>query len=74
MTDDVKEKLKQHIQNWKETGKFLEELRIKESRKANLEQVIMSLNDASESALAMFPPTPTSGLIEMQRIFMKQKR
>jgi hypothetical protein len=74
MTDDVKEKLRQHIQNWKETGKFLEELRIKESRKANLEHVIMSLNDASESALAMFPPIPTSGLIEMQRIFMKQKR
>ncbi len=74
MTDDVKEKLRQHIQNWKETGKFLEELRIKESRNANLEQVIMSLNDASESALAMFPPIPTSGLIEMQRIFMKQKR
>lgn len=74
MTDEIKEKLRQHIQNWKETGKFLEELRIKESRKANLEQVIMSLNDASESALAMFPPVPTSGLIEMQRIFMKQKR
>lgn len=74
MTDNEKEKLKQHIQNWKETGKFLEELRIKESRKANLEEVIMSLNDASESALAMFPPVPTSGLIEMQRIFMKQKR
>ncbi len=74
MTDDVKEKLRQHIQNWKETGKFLEELRIKESRNANLEQVIMSLNDASESALAMFPPIPTSGLIEMQRLFMKQKR
>lgn len=74
MTDNEKEKLKQHIQNWKETGKFLEELRIIESRKANLADVIMSLNDASESALAMFPPVPTSGLIEMQRIFMKQKR
>jgi hypothetical protein len=74
MTDDIKEKLRQHIQNWKETGKFLEELRIKESRKANLEQVIISLNDASDSALARFPPIPTSGLIEMQRIFMKQKR
>jgi hypothetical protein len=74
MTDDVKEKLRQHIQNWKETGKFLENLRIEESRKANLDEVIMSLNDASESALEMFPPIPTSGLIEMQRIFMKQKR
>jgi hypothetical protein len=74
MNDDEKEKLRAWIKNWKELGKFLENLRIEESRKANLDEVIMSLNDASESALEMFPPIPTSGLIEMQRIFMKQKR
>jgi|APDOM4702015073_1054812.scaffolds.fasta_scaffold499798_1 hypothetical protein len=74
MTDEEREKMRAWVKNWKHVGKVMEKLRLEESLNANLEQVILSLTDASKSAIAMHPPKPTSGLIEMQRIFMMQKR
>ncbi len=74
MTETEREQMRIWVNTWKETGEFLEKLRIEESRNADLETVILSLNDASESALAAHPPKSSSGLVEMQRIFMKLKR
>jgi hypothetical protein len=74
MTDEEREKMLANMVNWDEIDKVMKKLRLEESLHSNLEQVILSLNDASDTAISMHPPKPTSGLIEMQRIFMLQKR
>lgn len=56
---------------WKATGKLLSELRIEEFRRSDASAVFLSLTDASEAALIAYPPKPTSGMVEMQRIFGK---
>ena len=62
------------VNNWKETGEVLKKLRREEIRNLNIAEEILSLSDASEAALKMYPPKPTSGLIEMQKLFMKLKK
>jgi len=74
MTDEEREKLRTWVNGWKETGAVLEKLRREEIHNSNLAETILSLNDASQSALLFYPPQPTSGLIEMQRLFMKFKK
>jgi hypothetical protein len=74
MTDEEREKLRAWVNGWKETGEVLEKLRREEFRSSNLAETILSLSDASESALFLYPPQPTSGLIEMQKLFMKFKK
>lgn len=56
---------------WKDTGKVLAELRIEEFRRSDASKMFLSLTDASEAALIAYPPKPTSGLVEMQKIFRK---
>jgi hypothetical protein len=72
--DKEREQLREYVNRWKETGEFLEKLRREEARNINIYEEIMSLSDASEAALRMYPPKPTSGLIEMQKLFMKLKK
>ena len=74
MTDEEREKMRIWVNNWKETGEILEKLRREEIRNLNITEEIMSLSDASEAALKMYPPKLTSGLIEMQRLFMRQRK
>ena len=74
MTDEEREKLRAWVNGWKETGEVLEKLRREEIRNLNIAETILSLNDASESALLLYPPKPTSGLIQMQKFFMKFKK
>lgn len=74
MHGEEREKLREYVVRWKETGEFLEKLKLEEFRRSNLAETILSLSDASESALQFYPPKPTSGLIEMQRLFAKLKR
>lgn len=74
MNDDELEKMRQWVSNWKETGEFLEKLRREEIKSLNIAEEILSLSDASESALRFYPPQPTSGLVEMQRLFAKLKK
>lgn len=73
MSEDEREKLRAWVINWKETGEFLEKLKLEEFRRANLTETILSLSDASESALLHYPPRPTSGLIEMHEILKRMK-
>ncbi len=72
--ENEKEKLRVWAKTWKETGEILEELRREEMREASLPETILALTDACESALRLKPPQPTSGLIEMQRIFRRLKK
>ncbi|MGI8470452.1 MAG: hypothetical protein ACR2N3_18595 [Pyrinomonadaceae bacterium] len=74
MNGDEREKMREYVNRWKETGKFLEKLKLEEFRRSDLAETILSLSDASESALEFYPPKPTSGLIEMQKLFAKLKK
>lgn len=74
MHDEEREKIRIRVNNRKKTGVFLEKLRREEIRNSNLAETILSLNDASESALIMCPAKPASGLIEMQKLFAKLKK
>jgi hypothetical protein len=74
VTDEEREKLREYVNRWKETGEFLEKLRRADAQKINICEEILSLSDASEAALEMYPAKPTSGMIEMQKLFMKLKK
>lgn len=74
MKTDEREKLREYVNRWKETGEFLEKLRREEAKNLQIADDILSLADASESALRFYPPKQTSGLIEMQRLFAKLKK
>ncbi|MGI9056738.1 MAG: hypothetical protein ACR2F2_13165 [Pyrinomonadaceae bacterium] len=71
--NDEKENLREFVERWKETGKFLESLRREEIRNANLSETILALNDAFLSALWLSPTKPTSGLVEFHKILAKSK-
>ena len=71
MTDKEKAAMKGWVDNWKKTGKVMDKLHRKEAKTINITNEILSLSDASEAAIKMYPPKMTSGLIEMQRYFMK---
>ena len=68
------EKLKKWVRNWESLGPRLEKLRVEEYRNSNIADTIFALRDASEAALRAHPPKPTSGLVEMQRLFAKLRR
>jgi hypothetical protein len=65
------EKLKEWVDNWKTTGEFLEKLRIKEMRKSDTYQSMLSLNDAFNAIVATASIPNSSGLVEQQKWFTK---
>ncbi|MEP6946586.1 MAG: hypothetical protein ABJA02_11770 [Acidobacteriota bacterium] len=71
MTEDERAGAKAWVENWKTLGPELARPRVSEYRKADRVQVFLSLGDASRASLAAHPPKPTSGMIEMQRLFAK---
>ncbi|CAN5368147.1 hypothetical protein BH10ACI2_BH10ACI2_26050 [soil metagenome] len=68
------EKAKIWVDNWRQTGLVLERLRIEEHSTANLNEILVSLSDVTRSSLLAHPPEPTSGIIEMQRLFGKIRK
>lgn len=73
MTDEEREKMRVWVKNWKRTGEFLENLRREEIRNSDLEQTILALSDAFESALFLEPNKKTSGLVEFYKILAKSR-
>lgn len=73
MKDEEREKLREYVNRWKETGKFLEKLRREKIRSSNLEETIPVFDDAFRSALWLYPAEKTSGLIEFHRILAKSR-
>jgi hypothetical protein len=65
--------LKEYVENWKRLGPLLERMRAEEFHKKDLAQTLMSLSDASEAALRLYPAKPTSGMIEMQKYFIRSR-
>jgi len=73
MTVEEREKMRDWVINWKETGKVLEKLRREEIRNANLAESLPAFNDALRSALWLRPAEPSSGLVEFHRLLAKTK-
>ena len=62
---------KSWVDRWEVTGKVLTDIKRDEYRRSDLSAIFLSLTDASEAALLAYPPKPTSGLVEMQRLFRR---
>jgi len=65
------ETVKEWAERWKVTGQTLAEIKREELRRADVAAIVLSLTDASEAELTAYPPKPTSGLVEMQRVFRR---
>jgi hypothetical protein len=65
--------LNQWLAAWQAARPVLERLRADDIRQANTAAAIESLDDAFESARRLYPPVPTSGLIEQQYYFSRWK-
>jgi hypothetical protein len=65
--------LKKWVQAWQTAAIELEKLRQDEIRRANTQMAIENLDDAFQAALLHFPPRPSSGLVEQQRLFHQSK-
>lgn len=72
--NEEKEQLRAWANTWKKTGKILENIKREEMREVSLPETILALTDACQSALRLNPPQPTSGLIEMQKVFRRLKK
>ena len=73
MEDEEREKLREYVNRWKETGEILEKLRREEIRKTVTSEVLPVFDDALESALFLQNPRQTSGFVQMYRILEKSK-
>jgi len=74
MTDTEAEQIRQWLDNWKRASETLEQLRIKEIRESDVIDAIPAFDDAFESALWLTPNSPTSGLVELQKIFARMRK
>jgi hypothetical protein len=74
MKDEKSEHVREYLKRWKKTGEILKQIEMEEFRRLNLAETILSFESASRSALQMYPPKPTSGLIEFHKLMAKTKR
>lgn len=59
------------VKMWQRTGKLLEEIKARELRDIDTAAAIRSFEGLDVEARRLYPPEPTSGLVEMQRLFRK---
>ena len=71
MDKPEKEDIRRWLAGWQTAGPVLERLRAEAIRNSNTTAAIEQLSDAFESALHLYPPAATSGLVEQQRIFAR---
>jgi len=68
---DTKESGREFVERWKRVGPLLEKIREEDIRRSDTERDIEAFDDVLEYALSTFPPKPESGMVEMQRLFMR---
>lgn len=73
MTDEMREKMREWVKNWKDTGEFLEKLRREHIRQTVTSKVLPVFDDAFESAIFLKKTNQTSGFVEMYKILEKSK-
>jgi hypothetical protein len=74
MTDnkgmEERELMRRWVETWKQAGPELEAIRQREIQEADNDQVLRILESSMNFALHS-PARPSSGLVEMQRLFAK---
>jgi hypothetical protein len=70
-TMNEREKLREWVQRWDETGEILEKISRREIRISNLAETIPLFDSAFRAALLLEPAKPDTGLIEFQKILKK---
>lgn len=71
MTKDEREQTKRWVRTWAEAGPELQKVRDADIRAANTADMIECSAALFRDAVRNFPPKPTSGLMEQQRLFLK---
>jgi hypothetical protein len=59
------------VKQWQETGRRLEVIRLQELRSTDTAAAILAFAGLDTRAAELYPPPPTSGLVEMQRLFRR---
>jgi hypothetical protein len=65
------EQEKELVMIWKRAAPLLEEQRERDIRASDTARDIRAFDDLVEDALRRFPPKESSGMVEMQRYFMR---
>jgi hypothetical protein len=66
-----REMIQRWVDTWKAAGPELEKIRRREIQEADNLQVLKALECAFNHATRTLPPRPSSGMVEMQRLFAK---
>lgn len=74
MTETEKQQRRQWLDNWKEASIVLEELRVKAIRESDVVTSLPAFDGLLESALWLEPNSPTSGLVELQKILARKNK
>lgn len=71
---DERARLKEYADRWKRPGPLLEAQREEDVRQSNTISNVAAFGRLYAMAVAASPPSPTSGLVEQQRIFAKLRQ
>ena len=73
MSDSQPKTDKEWVEHWRRLGPILEEIRREELRNFNYEEQLPIIDALLQLGLDHAVPCPTSGLVEMQRLFAKAR-
>ena len=73
MQRDMKQDMKEWVENWKRVGPILEQIKAEELRAPDYHKKLEGLLPMCDLACAHAEPSKTSGLVEQQRLFMKMR-
>jgi hypothetical protein len=71
--DELHARMKAYAMGWKEVGEYLETERRARVRRSDTVRELSAFNGMAAAWLKRFPPAPTSGLIEQQRLFSRMR-
>jgi hypothetical protein len=74
MPTPEKATLAAHAARWQAAAPLLDAQRVDDMRRADTAAAIASFARLYRDAIQHFPPEPTSGLVEQQRVFLSLRR
>ncbi len=74
MTPEEEKLIRLWADCWRHAGPELERMRAEDIRQTDTVRAMQLLDDAFDAAVWLNPPRPTSGLVELQAIFMRSRR
>jgi hypothetical protein len=71
--EELHARMKAYAMGWKEVGEYLEAERRERVRRTDTVRELCAFDGMALAWLKRFPPPPTSGLIEQQRLFSRPR-